>query len=56
MECGFHTCQVPMFSTVLPNGLWYVMHSLKASLLISTTLFNRAQRAARGKAEEKRVT
>ena len=50
------TCQVPMFSTLSPNGLLRLVHSLKASLLISMMLFSKAHKAASGKAEENRTT
>ena len=50
------TCQVPMFSTLSPNGLRRLVHSLKASLLISMMLFSKAHKAASGKAEENRTT
>lgn len=45
-----------MLSTRWPKGRWSPVHSLKASLRISMTLFTRAHMAARGKAEEKSTT
>lgn len=50
------TCHCPMLSTRWPKGRWSPVHSLKASLRISMTLFTRAHMAARGKAEEKSTT
>lgn len=50
------TCQCPMLSTLMPNGLWRLVQSLKASLRISMILLMRAHMAASGKAEEKSTT
>ena len=53
---NFSTCQVPMLCTCCPKGRWNVIHSLKASDLISITLFSNAHIAAMGKADENSVT
>ena len=55
-NCCQRTCQIPILSTCLPKGRWWLMHSLKASVRISMTLLSKAQRAASGKAEENRIT
>lgn len=45
-----------MLATLMPNGLWRPVQSLKASLRISMMLLMRAHMAASGKAEEKSTT
>ena len=50
------TCQAPVSFTLLLIGRWYKRQSLKASTLISTTLFTTAKNDARGYTEEKRNT